>query len=346
MTVVYRRPRLRLARGEPVEPELVRALQRDLRALGYLRGGLDGGFGPETERAVRALQHDLLFNDGRGRDRDAPVAVRDFNAGRVARVDGLVDEGLAACVEALLEDPRVPPLPRSDAPARDNARALEAIGALERCPVPVPFLLTVLAQESGLLHYRLPTPRDPDDYLVVGLDRNDAGQPDRITSRGYGVGQYTLFHHPPWPEEVTEVMLDPAGNVQRAIAELRDKFDRFVMGSTPGTRADDRLAEVGPGALRACRYSEGDPRFQTDCGRCAAAAPRVTLGADTPLFPGSPEQLRPTPYHRETRYEDIPDRAAFGCDWPYVIRRYNGAGINSYHYQAQVLRRLLESPVS
>ena len=346
MTVVYRQPGLRLARGAPADRELVRALQRDLRTLGYLRGGLDGSFGPETERAVRSLQHDLLFNDGRGRDRDAPVALRDFNAGRVVRVDGLVDEEFAACVDALREDPRVPPLPRSDAPARDNGRALEAIAALDRCSIPLPFLLAVLAQESGLLHFRVPTPTDPDDYIVVGLDRNDAARPARITSRGYGVGQYTLFHHPPWPEEVAEVMLDPVGNIQRAIAELRDKFDRFVVGPTPATRADDRLAEAGPGALRACRYSEEDPRFQTDCRRCAAEAPRVAMGEDTPLFPGSPEPLRPTPYHRETRYDDIPDRAAFGCDWPYAIRRYNGAGASSYHYQAQVLRRLLESPVS
>lgn len=40
----------------------------------------------------------------------------------------------------------------------------------------------------------------------------------------------------------------------------------------------------------------------------------------------------------------MPDRAAFGCDWPYAVRRYNGSGINSYHYQAQVLRRLVHDP--
>ncbi len=62
---VYGRRGLRLARGTPAAPELVRALQRNLRRLGYLRAGLDGRLGPETERAVRSLQHDLLFAEQR-----------------------------------------------------------------------------------------------------------------------------------------------------------------------------------------------------------------------------------------------------------------------------------------
>jgi hypothetical protein len=37
----------------------------------------------------------------------------------------------------------------------------------------------------------------------------------------------------------------------------------------------------------------------------------------------------------------VPDRKQFGCDWPYAARRYNGSGVNSYHYQAQVLLRIL-----
>jgi hypothetical protein len=36
----------------------------------------------------------------------------------------------------------------------------------------------------------------------------------------------------------------------------------------------------------------------------------------------------------------VPVRKNIGCDWPYAIRRYNGAGINSYHYQAKVLKNL------
>jgi hypothetical protein len=41
-----------------------------------------------------------------------------------------------------------------------------------------------------------------------------------VTSRGYGAGQYTLFHHPPAPQEVTDLMLNVTKNVQRAAGEL------------------------------------------------------------------------------------------------------------------------------
>jgi len=29
------------------------------------------------------------------------------------------------------------------------------------------------------------------------------------------------------------------------------------------------------------------------------------------------------------------------CDWPYAVRRYNGSGLNSYHYQAKILLNVL-----
>ena len=135
-------------------------------------------------------------------------------------------------------------------------------------------------------------------------------------------------------------MLDPARNVERAAADLRDKFDHFVLGATGGTRADDRLAEIGEVALRLCRYPPNDPKYLRDCRRCALEATSVTLGSNTPLFPGAAEHFQPTPYHPEPHYRGVPDRKTFGCDWPYAVRRYNGSGVNSYHYQAQVLIRL------
>lgn len=341
MSLVYAQPGVRLARGAPTPPEVVRALQTDLRRLGYLRGGLDGQFGRETERGVRALQWDLLHGDGRGPDGEAPVPLSQYNNGRVEVVDGVVDERLAACIEDILGDEAVPKLPQSADSAADNRRALETVRALADAAGPIPFLLAIFHQESGGMHFRVPTPGDPDAFIVVGLDRNDRANPDRITSRGYGMGQYTLFHHPPRPDEVETLMLDPVQNVGRAIRELADKLERFVTGATPGTRADDRLAEIGAGPIRRCRYAPDDARYQRDCARCAAEAPRLHIGPDTPLVPGAPECLAPTPYHPETHYRDVPDRARLGCDWPYAVRRYNGSGVNSYHYQFQVLRRLL-----
>jgi peptidoglycan hydrolase-like protein with peptidoglycan-binding domain len=340
--VPYRHPGLILTSGGAAPVALVRALQRDLRSLGYLRGGVDGRFGPGTATAVRALQHDLLFNDGDGTDGKAPVAMRAFNQDRVTATDGIVDERLAACIEAILDDPRVPKLPRSDTPAHDNQKALEAVRALAATSsaVPIPFLLAVLTQESGLQHFRVPSGADSDDFIVVGLDRNDEGRRDRITSRGYGIGQYTLFHHPPRREEVESVMTDPVLNVGRAVRELREKFDHFVAGKTSGTRADDRVADVGTGPLRVCRHPATDPRFLRDCHACALEVPALRIATGTPCFKGSTLTFRPTEYHPAATYANVPDRAKLGCDWPYAVRRYNGAGVNSYHYQVQVLKRL------
>lgn len=345
MALVYRRPGLVLRRGAPAVEALVKALQGDLRKLGYLRAGIDGQFGDGTERAVRALQFDLLHAGARGSDGEAPVTLRAFNRDRVASVTGVLDEPLAGCLEDLLADPAVTTLPRSDDPARDNREALASVQRLVGLRAPRAFLVAILMQESGGLHFRVPTPGNADDYIVVGLDRNDAGNPDHITSRGYGMGQYTLFHHPPRAEEVATFMLDPVRNVQRAVGELNDKLEHFVNGPTPGAQADDRLAEIGRGPLRRCRFEASDPRFMADCGRCAAEA-LVDIGPTTPLHPRTTDTLHPTEYHPETRYAAVPDRARLGCDWPYAVRRYNGSGVNSYHYQYQVLQRLTRPPVT
>ena len=45
-------------------------------------------------------------------------------------------------------------------------------------------------------------------------------------------------------------------------------------------------------------------------------------------------------------FRSVPVRGEIPCDWPYAVRRYNGAGVNSYHYQAIVLRNLLDPVAS
>jgi hypothetical protein len=340
---VYHRPGVVLRRDGNAAASLVRELQQDLRKLGYLRSGIDGQFGEGTESAVRALQYDLLFAVQHGADGDAPVALTTFNRGRVRDVTGVLDEHLAGCLEDLLDDDRVPPLPRSDDPARQNLAAFAAVQSLTGLRVPRMFLLAILLQESGGWHFRIPTSTDADDYIVVGLDRNDGAHRDRITSRGYGIGQYTLFHHPPRRDEVASLMLDPVRNVERAVRELNEKFETFVNG--PTDTADDRRAEIGTGPLRRCRFTPGDPRYMADCLRCAAESP-VDIGPTTPLYPGTTETLRPTPYHDATAYKAVPDRRTLGCDWPYAVRRYNGGGLNSYHYQYETLRRLTRPPLA
>jgi hypothetical protein len=334
---------LRLSSGPP-DP-LVKILQEDLRSLGYLRAGIDGRFGDGTVSAVRALQYDLLNAGQHGSDGDAPVALLTFNRGRVSGVTGIVDERLAACIEDILNDHRVPSLPRAAEPARANQEALAQIQQLAGLSVPRPFLLAICLQESGGLHYRVPSGDNADNFIVVGLDHGDRGHPECITSRGYGMGQFTLFHHPPTSAEVASVMVDPVQNVQRAVRELRSKYELFITGSTSGQQADDRIREIGAGPLRPCRFMPDDPRYMTDCARCAAEH-LIDIAAGTPVYQGATDTLHPTPYHPETGYSRVPDRARLGCDWPYAARRYNGSGVDSYHYQFQILQRLTRPPVS
>jgi hypothetical protein len=193
------------------------------------------------------------------------------------------------------------------------------------------------------MHFAVPAQQsgDEDSFIVLGTDRN-AGDRHVITSRGYGAGQYTLFHHPPRPEDVTGVMLDPVKNVQRAARELREKFDRFVVG--PDSRADDRIAEIGTSqarALRECRFAPGDPRRMRDCVTCVAAAGTRTVSPGLPVHAGASTRWAPVPELYSMPTFAMPARERLGCDWPYAVRRYNGGGLKSYHYQARVLRNLL-----
>src|SRR5262245_33106538 len=282
MALVYRRAGLVLRRSALGADPLVTALQADLRRLGYLRAGIDGQFGEGSERAVRALQYDLLNAIAHGRDGEPPGSIKAYNRGRVTSITGVCDQGLVACIEEMLADHRLPTLPRSEDPASANREAFAALQTLVGLSVPRPFLLAILLQESDGQHFRTPTAANADDCIVVGPDRNDPSHPDRITSRGYGLGQYTLFHHPPRADEVARLMLDPVRNVQRAVSELSEKFERFVSGPTPGQQADDRVVEIGRGPLRRCRYEPTDARYMLDCTRCAVES-RVNIDTTMPL---------------------------------------------------------------
>jgi hypothetical protein len=244
-------------------------------------------------------------------------------------------------ISAILDEASVPALPSAADPAAENKKILAQLRENPPTIVPTAFLLAVLVQESGLMHFHEPRGRDVDTFITIGLDTG-AGQDFVITSRGYGAGQYTLFHHPPTAVEVSDFMLDVAKNVQRAVGELREKFDHFIIGPTSATRAEDRIAEQGSGPLRVCRFASGDPRFLTDCGNCLAEVGVQNLLKDiTPLFPGSSSTYQPTALRNHfTEYDDVPVRVRFECDWPYAIRRYNGSGMDSFHYQAQVLLNL------
>jgi len=347
MNLPYQQPGLTLARSAQNNAALVKALQSDLRALGYLRGVIDGAFGDGTEKAVRALQFDLLNNrgDSRGGDGAAPVAMTDFNAAggssQVTGVTGIVDQPLVSCLAALLADERVPKLPNAIDPVAENAKVAVEVAQIRNGIAPSPFVLAILRQESGVRHFCVPAGANADNFIVVGFDHQTGANADQITSRGYGVGQYTLFHHPPRAEEVTDLMRDPVRNVSRAYSELREKFDGFVTG--PASHADDRVAEHPLLPLRLCKYAPTDARYLADCRNCALNARKVNIAAGTPVCAGSSTTYHVDQYYGSASYSGVPDRADFACDWPYAVRRYNGAGVDSYHYQTRVLLNLLKA---
>jgi peptidoglycan hydrolase-like protein with peptidoglycan-binding domain len=339
----YAQGGLTLSLSETPSP-LVRDLQRDLRLLGYHKGGIDGVFGGGTAKSVRALQYDLLSNTGTSSNGDgsAPVAVAGYNRGRVVTVSGVLDQNLAACISDMLDDAAFPKLPFSNSPLADNQLALQAVASMAGSQVPFPFLYGILMQESGCQHFQVPSGSNLDNFVTVGCDTNDKANPARITSRGFGIGQYTLFHHPPTPDEVSRFISDPVGNVKQGVAELRGKFDRFVIG--PDSRADDRIHEAGSGPLRLCKFDSADPLYLRDCVNCLHQAGTQNIAAgQTPVYDGSPDTYQATQYHKGS-YANVPIRKNIPCDWPYAVRRYNGSGPNSYDYQAELLLKVLHSP--
>ena len=337
----YNKFGLVLKRGSnSVSKPQVKDLQRDLRQLGYLYRGIDGGFGNGTERAIKALQYDLLNNHGEGNDGNAPVSLVDYNQRRVVNVDGVVDHSLAQCIADMLDDEKYPKLPFAENPADANREVISQMDALPSADVPLPFLKAIFKQESNLQHFYVPRGVDEDNYIVVGMDIN-AGEKHIITSRGYGLGQFTLFHHPPKKSEVKNFMVGIRGNISKAMEELKNKFDHFVTGPPGGRRADDRFAD-GRSQKKplACKFEEGGLGYLTDCKNCALEAGKQDIVADeTPYYEGSNHTYRKTQYHPGS-YKNVPVRKNFPCDWPYAMRRYNGSGVNSYNYQARVLKHL------
>jgi peptidoglycan hydrolase-like protein with peptidoglycan-binding domain len=316
----------------------VQDFQRDLRALGYIAGPIDGEFGNATATAVTALTYDLQHNDGSSSSNDgnAPVAMISYNQGNLS---GMADQALVACMAAMLDDANYPKLPSSNNPAGDNQQALATVRQIQNCAVPLPYLLAIVNQESSSRHYQVPTRGNIDNFVTIGLDRNDRVNPARITSRGYGLGQYTLFHHPPTAEEVQSFILDPVKNLGTTIAELAEKYNHWVVG--PTDTGDDRIAEFGHAALVACKYPQGDEKYQTDCVNCLKAAPAVIItAAVSPWYDGAGDKYDKTQYHLGS-YTNVPQRDKIGCDWPYAVRRFNGSGVNSFDYQAEFLLKLL-----
>src|SRR5882757_9696703 len=188
MTMSFVQPGLVLSQGGTATPDQVKDLQRALRSIGYLSGGIDGKFQGGSAKAVSALQYDLLHNDGSGKDGKAPVAVTSYNKGRVTEVTGACDQNLAQCIVEILNDAAFVQLPSAADPVGENQSIRAKVAALPSTSVPTRFMVSILKQESDLRHYN-----EADSYVYIGLDRNNEGTA-QVTSRGYGIGQFTIFH--------------------------------------------------------------------------------------------------------------------------------------------------------
>jgi peptidoglycan hydrolase-like protein with peptidoglycan-binding domain len=346
MTLVYQRPGITIGSGKSNSVADVIALQHDLRALGYLKSGIDGIFGPDTERAIHSLQYDLLNNDGSGKDGRAAVAMTQFNEGpdgkRVTAVTGILDAQLADAIADAREHPGVGTLPDSVDPAGENKKAMNAIAAVTSATAPPPFIVAIVQQESNGQHFHVPLKGDEDTYVTVGFDRNAKDKSgnaikDQITSRGYGVAQYTLFHHPPSPQEVADLIQDPVRNARMGFDKLREKFDHAVVGTYGAVEREIEHPHV---PLRLCRYAPDDDRYFRDCRNCAREVRKVDITRGTSVYEGASMNYQPTQYYPSATYVGVPNRADFLCDWPYAARRYNGGGLNSFHYQTHVLLNL------
>jgi hypothetical protein len=270
MPLIYNHPGTQLSEGgDANDPAMVRDLQRDLRALGYLRQGVDGVFGAGTAQAIRSLQYDLLNNRGNSTDSDgtAPVAMVSFNDNggvrRVTAVTGVLDEALSQCLEAILADDRVPRLPSVTDPRAENQAALAAIAGTASTIAPTPFIAAMVVLESNGQHFHVHAPDDLDTFVTVGLDRNDSAQPARanhITSRGYGRAR-------------------PRGlSMRLAICRppLQRQRQRFLSLSDAGDAAA-AIAAYHPGELTRCRSA---PLSMSLSGWssptcCSASSPRA-----------------------------------------------------------------------
>src|SRR5882724_4462537 len=178
MTLPYQQPGLTLSTASGAQPDMVRSLQRHLRVLGYKGAGITGVYDSATERAVRSLQTDLVKPTQSVSGSAGISQYNGFGGGpRVTAITGVVDQALAGCISAMLDDAQFAELPESDNPAGDNARALAAIRTHTGSVAPSPFVVAIVQQESSGRHYLVPRSADEDAFVTIGLDRNNQAEP-------------------------------------------------------------------------------------------------------------------------------------------------------------------------
>ncbi|MFH1562211.1 MAG: peptidoglycan-binding protein [Nitrospirota bacterium] len=303
--------------------EHVYRLQTALKRLGFLGHNdikqVNGNFGKGgyTERAIRALQYDLINKRIRGKD---------WNQGRIKEVNGIVDQNLALIIKTMLgaSDEEFFKVPYTKDRNEANKKAIQLLDEQENKiisqSVPPTFIKAILKQETGMAHY------DVDGFVYIGCD--EVSPLYVYKSRGWGMGQYTITHHPPTLKEADEFINNPVNNVDKAVKELREKFDRYIVSNSLKQCADERIKIRGKSSLIECKYKKDSPMYIKDCMNCVKNAKRED------------EYYGELKWHKST-HKNVPVWSDIPCDWPVAIRRYNGSGPNSYAYRAEVLWQIL-----
>lgn len=277
-------------------------------------------------RAVKSLQHEILSND----------SLKKFNQGRVTAVDGESSLGILAVLQDMSKSPSLARLSPALNPSKGNQAMKERLSGYLNSKFPTPLVMAVLTQETNLKWYR------KDGYPLVGLDYN-SDEDYIITSRGLFYSQRTIFSYPISKKEF-DSMNDLESDMEFFFDHIFGKYQNFVVSSSAKARDDLRYSvpEFKDLDLRGCKYEESDSKYMKDCKACLKECPSKDYLMGDSLLGNGRWIIKPTHYHRIQDYEGFPDFHHFPCDYVFTIRRYNGSGINSFHYLMRVLAHLLE----
>jgi hypothetical protein len=265
---------------------------------------------------------------------------RDWNQGRIKKVTGIVDKNLVQIIQSMLEasDEEFFKVPYTKTRKEINQKAIQLLNQQEdkiiSQGVPPTFIKAILKQETGMAHY------DIDGFVYVGCDETS---PTYVyKSRGWGMGQYTITHHPPTIKEAEEFINNPVNNIAKVVKELKEKFDLYIVSNSPAQRADERMGFLresskhkyiigksrGNSPLIACKYEKSSPKYMKDCINCVKNARRED------------EWYGDLRWHKSS-HKNVPVWSDIPCDWPVAVRRYNGSGPNSFAYRAEILWHIL-----
>lgn len=274
------------------------------------------------KRGIKSLQFELLYN---------PELSKINYTGKL---DGERTHVLREALKKMWDCSDIPRITKVDNPSEANSKIREIIENKLKSSFPKPLVLAVLEQESNLMWYR------KDGYPTIGLDYNNKVQPYVITSRGLFLSQRTVFDYPFKQEQLNQydsVEVD----LNFVVDLLNLKYDKFIVSKDPKTNDDLRSSSFGSEDLRGCKYETSDSRYKSDCKNCVWSGDLRDYKKDRSVL-GDKKQwvLKSSQYHKIKQYLQFPDYSKFPCDYLFSIRRYNGSGINSFHYLMRVLKHL------